>query len=607
MRGQDSYQNGIRSVWILIAAYVSMFWVSGVAQERPKPQEVRPPQVSQIQLPQAGRVEFPPNLVPKAPPALPLIRLTPQKPPVQFLQEILGKTGVKTEAIKPLNRMEAPYHQRLPEDVVGVLEEGHLRAYWHQQTGDAEAFPSLNALKGENFANLARPQMERAAQVAREVFNRPEILGKDATQFKVGEPIPLLGASAERGPAGRASESGRMIYLTYVPALRTVAGYPVFGTGSRALVAVGNDGTIHGFLRRWKAGAAAGEVKESRSPETVRNEILRQLEPLAREANVFVQTVEVAYYDGNGDTIQPVYRTTARLEHLQKTLPGIAATQKRADDDFVALYLPIGGGSLPPPATEPRPTEAKPRASLIPEQIAEGDPTVGRYVVRNDDSNWVADANEFWSGLTSWGGGAFFTNSQYFWAYPWEFTSNEASFVNSVQVALNEVHGNWWYFTTYQNWGDGVDITTIPASEGYGPANHGSLAYWILHSCEVVPSAMDAPCASDSRPWWTPWFNIFQGLHTVVGYRTIMYIDDDVGGPYGSSLRFGAPAVSAWFNATLSAPDYWFHPTASAHCGNSPPMGKPSTISVCGHQDDNIYNTSPLPPAGCLINFWAPN
>lgn len=182
-------------------------------------------------------------------------------------------------------------------------------------------------------------------------------------------------------------------------------------------------------------------------------------------------------------------------------------------------------------------------------------------MVRNDDPDWVNDANEFWDGLTSFGGGGLFTNSQYFWAFPFEFTSSEGAFVNSVQVALNEVHGNWWFFTTLQNNADGVDITAIPASQGYGAANHGNLAYWILHSCEVIPAAMDAPCpprspAPDGRAWWTPWFNIFQGLHSAIGYRMIMYIDDDVGGPYGQNLRLGAPAVSAWFNATLSSSDY---------------------------------------------------
>ncbi len=193
------------------------------------------------------------------------------------------------------------------------------------------------------------------------------------------------------------------------------------------------------------------------------------------------------------------------------------------------------------------------------------------------------------------------------WAEPWEFNTNEAAFVNSVNLADNEVHGDWWLFSTLSNCCDLVDITAIPASEGYGAANGGRLDYWILHSCEVVPSAADAPCPTDSRPWWTPWFNIFQGLHTVVGYRTIMWIDDDVSGPYGLALRFGAPVVSAWFNATTSAAGYQGNPTFGAHCGRTPPMGRPSTVSACGRQNDWVYDTTALPPANCLINFWQPN
>src|SRR5260370_3376908 len=113
---------------------------------------------------------------------------------------------------------------------------------------------------------------------------------------------------------------------------------------------------------------------------------------------------------------------------------------------------------------------------------------------------------------------------------PFEFNTNESSYVNSVNVALNEVHGDWWFFTTLRNNADWVDITAIPASEGYGSANGGKLDFWVLHSCEAVPSAMDAPCPTDSRPCCTPWFNLFQVVDTVVGYRTSMWIDDDVTG-----------------------------------------------------------------------------
>ena len=53
-----------------------------------------------------------------------------------------------------------------------------------------------------------------------------------------------------------------------------------------------------------------------------------------------------------------------------------------------------------------------------------------------------------------------------------------------------------------------------------------------------------------------------QGLHTVVGYWTIMSIDDDVTGAYAVRLRFRAPVVSAWFNATTSAAGYQANPSS---------------------------------------------
>jgi hypothetical protein len=72
-------------------------------------------------------------------------------------------------------------------------------------------------------------------------------------------------------------------------------------------------------------------------------------------------------------------------------------------------------------------------------------------------------------------------------------------------------------------------------------------------------------------------------------------------------LRFGAPVVSAWFNATTSAAGYQGNPTYGAHCNRTPPMGRPSTVSSCGRQNDWIYDTTVVPPANCLINFWQPN
>jgi len=192
-----------------------------------------------------------------------------------------------------------------------------------------------------------------------------------------------------------------------------------------------------------------------------------------------------------------------------------------------------------------------------------------------------------------------------------------------------EAHGDWWFFTTYQDWGDGVNLDTNPApGGGYGQVNHGKLNHFILHGCEIVPSAAEAPCpagmpTTDNRPWYDPWFRIFQGVHTAVGYRTIMYINDSVGGPFGKALRNSQPVITAWSHALLTAGDYQSKPRTIAHCGanpakklepgdpcpsNSTPgclvMGEPSAVTVCGHSDDTIFNQSSIPAASCLTNYW---
>jgi len=121
-----------------------------------------------------------------------------------------------------------------------------------------------------------------------------------------------------------------------------------------------------------------------------------------------------------------------------------------------------------------------------------------------------------------------------------------------------------------------VNLDTNPApGGGYGQVNHGKLNHFILHGCEIVPSAAEAPCpagmpTTDNRPWYDPWFRIFQGVHVAVGYRTIMYINDSVGGPFGTSLRNSQSVITAWSHALLTAGDYQSKPRTIAHCGANP-------------------------------------
>lgn len=145
-----------------------------------------------------------------------------------------------------------------------------------------------------------------------------------------------------------------------------------------------------------------------------------------------VDRVTVSYYDGGKEFLQSVYRFTATVMFKNRKL--------RSANRHVVGYLSIGE------AVEPLPTLGKKQGKLSREpskytttkkSSSRNDPTVGRYVVRNDTSEWVDSANEFMDGIR--GAGFFgssipFIDSQYFWAEPYEFTSNKDSFINSVNI-----------------------------------------------------------------------------------------------------------------------------------------------------------------------------
>ncbi len=243
--------------------------------------------------------------------------------------------------------------------------------------------------------------------------------------------------------------------------------------------------------------------------------------------------------------------------------------------------------------------------SLSSNSIA-NDPTIGRYVVRNDTDEWVKSANEFLGGIRIATGPFFgssipFTDSQYYWAEPFEFISNKNDFINSVNIALCEVHGNWGIFSTRDNSHDLVTLNSIP-STGYGGGGGGSLDYWIIHSCEVIPTQTDESNSFDA--WW----NIFNGIHAVVGYRTEMWIDDDVMGSVGLAIGLGAPIVSSWLSIISSADAYDDGDTYHDDNRNiDEPMGRASAVVVCGHTDDTANDIGSLGKATCLTEWWFDN
>lgn len=534
-------------------------------------------------MPQTPPIHFSPDQIPEVKHPMPLLRLGASVMASDaILQELVQAVAPGAE-LKELGNTGAR----------AAYDGNRLVAFVHPTTGESRVFPALEALSpGQGLG-------ERAKQIASRIAEDASLFPKDGTLVAALAPVTLFGSTHTRD----AEQSAPMEYLSFVRLQRQFEGIPVFGLGTRAMIAVAADDSIHAFAHRWRQAMPGNETITPFPREQVAESILTQLATSAKSAEVTVDSVTVGYYDGGRDFLQPVYRFEATVAF---TNPELHAANRR-----VFGYVPIGKEPEPLPVLgilQGKPPEEPPilsRGNGAADPVPPGDPTVGRYVVRNDSDEWVTSANEFLDGLNE--GGIFFgspisfTNSQYYWAEPFEFISDKDNFVNSVHIALNEVHGNWGLFSTRDNADDLVSLSSIP-STGFGGGAGGSLAYWIIHSCEVIPTQTDETTSFDV--WW----NIFNGLHAAVGYRTEMWIDDDVTGPFGFSVGLGAPVVSAWLSEVASNDSYDDGDTYHDNNRNiDEPMGRASAIAVCGHSDDTANDIGSLGRANCLTEWWFDN
>jgi Family of unknown function (DUF6345) len=482
------------------------------------------------------------------------------------------------------------------DGALAAYDGNRLVAFHNPKTGETKVFPTIEALK----PGAGLP--ERARGIAAKLAGNAALFPRDDTRAAVLSPVTLFSARhSRRGETSKPAE-----YLTYVRLQRQVNGVPVFGPGARAMVAVGADDAIHGFSHRWRSAALTGEHVKPHAREAIVKTIRDQLAANVKQADVKVDAVTLAYHDGGGNYLQPVYRYQATMVSHNK----VEAANRRVFG-FVSIgdgpeALPILGASQGPMPNEPVETP-KYHNTTAAKAVGPpaGDPTVGRYVVRNDNAGWVASANSFMSGLrvanSFFGAGLTFTDAQYYWAEPRLFLNEKDSFINSVQIGLVEVHGNWGIFSTRDNHDDIVTLSSIP-SGGYGTRDGNALAYWVIHSCEVIPTQTDESSSFDV--WW----NIFHGLHAAVGYRTEMWINDEVTGPFGVVVGFGAAIVPAWLNEIASDDSY--DDGATYLDGNRmimEPMGRASAIAVCGHGDDTASDTASLGVANCLTEWWFNN
>lgn len=556
--------------------------------------------------------------VPAAPAQAQVYKLAPTPVPTAFLNEKL--TAVKLPALKLEQKT------LISRGTTGQTATDQLRAFADPVSGDVHFVPNL--LELATAANEAKPLApETAISIATTAFTDVRFIPKDATQLRVSDAIPVTGGSAAHDAAN--GSAAPKLVMTLVPAVRYAGGKPVYGIGSHALIAVANDQSITGVLRRWRTASLGQTVKPAMNAAQVKADIVRQLTPYAAGgAHATVDEIELAYYDGNANYLQPVYRFAATL----------TPAQKGAANARIAGYVPVGAalepipdlaasvsGDKPSTSSAPGddPPSPKPAAAATTGGVG-GVSTISVGEFANADwpnsSAYLDMANNFLSGLDFGhifeAGEPSFTRTIWWTAYNWQVNSpSSKQWMNAVNVAYTEPHGDWWLNTTLSNDADFWYVQDIGTggNPGFGAAAGGSLATWVIMSCEVVPSVYDLQNeiggSGNGGQAFTPWWPVFQGLHNVIGFRTeMLYPDDGLQFGFGEDAAFGGDINAAWFDE-VAANDGNDGTYQSQHLKGNPQVhwDRASTMIDARDVGQSIYSVGAQTASSTLWNFWMGN
>jgi hypothetical protein len=523
---------------------------------------------------------------------LPIFRLTHTAAPTALVQSVLAASKAAPLAMKGTQMVAQNAHGALSAIVDGVR-------------GDAEVFPDFKSAPAVS-TTLSKASLELTAS---SVFARGDMIPKDATTAKLGSETPVFGAGQTHNASTAVAAKPVTKHLfTYVNAVRYAHGLPVVGKGSQASVAVADDGSIRGLVRRWQSASVAGTVAPTTTAAQVLASINAQLKPFQNaHTAIAVNRITPAYYDGGANYLQPVYTFLATIH------------SGKVSDDHVVGYVPVGKlveaipvigaahGAAPAGRGTPRT-----KSTLGGNAIANangGYIQLGEYA--NDDGSMLDMADAYNNGYTAnspWWAPAI-SRTQWYWAAPWDYVGYSNQFANAVDIAYTNPHGDWWENTTDGNDAGFFYISQIGTggNPGYGAAAGGILSTWVIDSCEVIPSAYDlAVTTGDGNNAFTPWFPVFQGLHRALGFRTEMLLGQDgMNWQIAYDQSQGADAVSAFFNDVAAVDFNGIYGTYyDYHLGWNVDYDRVSVMIDDRNNGESIYGTAPQSAAYQLDNYW---
>ena len=228
--------------------------------------------------------------------------------------------------------------------------------------------------------------------------------------------------------------------------------------------------------------------------------------------------------------------------------------------------------------------------------IRAGNREIGGYVAQAE-SRFQRNVWNFIKEFKSWKtiGSHKYKYDQYYWAEKFLFEgASHANFVDKMDLVFISGHGNFYIWQSVKSPSEITDYRTVPA---YGDlSNGGDLEFFIIESCNTV-----TPYPDDSN-YRTAWSPMFQGLHQLVGFRTLSVSDNGIPNRYAKKLKNNQGVWQAWFDA-VNAERSWWH--SDVEDGVSYP-GFASAVVYNSTENDKLgsYAADPAGGASGMYSWW---
>jgi hypothetical protein len=536
------------------------------------------------------------------PPNLPVYSLgDPIAFPSNILQEIL-KSAAPNTTFNETNQNGSSY----------FYDGNRLAAFYDNTTGQTSFWPKLESLIPAS--TISNP-LDRFSKY----LGNQQIFPPDDTHF-----VPILGSTLFGSKTSAGNISSPSAYLTDVRIERNVSlsngDYSIHGPGTKGFFSYGPDGNIQSLAHRWRPATKLNTTFEPISSEQVTRNILDQLSA-SNLTNAALTSVDFCFYDSGEQFIQPAYR-------YQVTVEGPDGAVNLSYVGYISALSepPETMPNLKPPTPQVAPTTPSTSNNNIPKlKSRQASPiTVGRYPISNSisdgASSWCeSDTDAFWTGLakaaffdfgifgiSTFDGASRFTNAQYFWGEDTQFVNNQNIYVDNVNLAFQCTHGNLQRFWPNELQ-DPVHLADIGAIGGYGSGAGGTLNYWLIKACDVIPTITqysDKYGDSAAHQAWDVWWDVFNGVHVIAGFSTDANAGDGIENDVSFLIGIGAGVAMTWLNTINQAHKYNPLNTYTDPNWGTQNYGRPAAIFPCGHGDDTIFMREDIGKPDCLTMFW---